>query len=100
MRITNRGGKRYVLFDETNSLVEYDTQEEEFELGLVRKDVSLTQSSTVDKGKAPEGEPNLGTDNLEGGREQTSQGEALLNLNRIGPVNPIIPELIWEQVLE
>jgi len=39
MRITSRRGRRYVLFDETNSVVEYDTQEEEFELGLVRKDL-------------------------------------------------------------
>jgi len=36
----SRGGKRYVLFDKTNSVVEHDTQEEEFEFGLVRKDLS------------------------------------------------------------
>ena len=68
MRITSRGGKRYVLFDETNSVVEHDTQDEEFELGLVRKVLSLTQSSIVNKGKAPKGEPSLGIDNLEGGQ--------------------------------
>ena len=50
MKIISRGGKRYVLFDETNSVIEHDTQEEVFELGLVRKDLSLTQSSIVNKG--------------------------------------------------
>jgi len=57
----------HVLFDETNFVVEHDMQDEEFELGLVRKDLSLTQSSIVYKGKALEGEPSPGTDNLEGG---------------------------------
>jgi len=32
----------HVLFNESNSLVEHDVQDEEFELGLVRKDSSLT----------------------------------------------------------
>ena len=35
----------HVLFDENNSLIEHDTQDEEFELGLMRKDFSLIQSS-------------------------------------------------------
>jgi len=71
MRITSRGGKR---FDVTNSVVEHDTQEEELELGLVRKDLLLIQSSIVDKGKAPEGEPSPGTDNLEGGKGANQSG--------------------------
>jgi len=32
----------HVLFDETNSLVENDAQDEEYKLGLVRKDLLLT----------------------------------------------------------
>ena len=74
MRITSRGGKRYILFDETNSVVEHDTQEVEFELGLVRNDLSLDQSSIVDKGKAPEGEPSPRTDNLECRQEANQSG--------------------------
>ena len=31
----------HVLFDETNSLIENDAQDEEFELGLARKDLLL-----------------------------------------------------------
>ena len=58
----------HILFDETNSLIEHDTQDEEFELGLVRKDLSLTQNSIVDKGKAAEGEPSPGIDNLKCGK--------------------------------
>ena len=49
----------HVLFDETNSLIEHDTQDEEFELGLMRKYLSLTQSSMRDNDKAPESEPNF-----------------------------------------
>ena len=68
------------MFDETDFVVEHDTQEEEFELGLMRKDLSFAQSSTVDKDKAPEGEPSPGTDNLEGGQGANQSGEALLKL--------------------
>ena len=64
----------HVLFDETNSVVEHDTQDEEFELSLVRKELSLTQSSIVDKGKAPKDEPSPGTDNLEGGQGANQSG--------------------------
>jgi len=39
----------HVLFDETNSLIENDAQDEEFELGLARKDLLLTH----EKGKSP-----------------------------------------------
>jgi len=58
----------HILFDETNSLTEHDTQDEEFEFGVVRKDISLTQSSMVDNGKASESEPSLGSDSVEGGQ--------------------------------
>ena len=40
----------------------------------MRKDLSLTQSSIVDKGKAPEGEPSPGTDNLESGQGANQSG--------------------------
>ena len=56
----------HVLFDETNSLIEHDAQDEEFELGLMRKDFSLTQSSMIDNGKAPEGKPSPDSGNVEG----------------------------------
>ena len=55
----------HVLFDETNSLIEHDTQNEEFELGLIRKDFSLTQSSMVDNGKASGGQPSPESSNVE-----------------------------------
>ena len=42
-------------------------QDEEFELGLVRKDLTLTQNSMVDNGKSPEGETSHGFGNMEGG---------------------------------
>jgi len=54
------------LFDETNSLIEHDTQDEEFELGVMRKDFSLIQSSMRDNGKAPGSEPNAKFDKVEG----------------------------------
>jgi len=57
----------HVLFDESNSLVEHDVQDEEFKLGLVRKDSPLTQNSMVDNDKPPEGETSSGSENLEGG---------------------------------
>ena len=38
-----------VLFDETNSLIENDAQDEEFVLGLARKDLLLIH----EKGKSP-----------------------------------------------
>jgi len=56
----------HVLFDKTNSLIKHDAQDEEFELGLIRKDFSLTQSSMVDNGKALEGEPSPESSNVEG----------------------------------
>jgi len=56
----------HVLFDKTNSLIEHDTQDEEFDLGLVRKDFSLTHSSMADNFKAPKGEPSPESGNVEG----------------------------------
>ena len=49
----------HVLFDESNSLSENDAQEEEFELGLVRKEVLLQDrqgKNTMEK-TTPEGVP-------------------------------------------
>ena len=56
----------HVLFDETNSLIEHDTQDEKLELGLMRRDFSPTQSSIVDNGKAPESERSAESENVEG----------------------------------
>jgi len=58
----------HVLFDETNSLVKNDEQDEEYELGLVRRDLWLTQNFMHEKGKSPEREPSPGADTLEGGQ--------------------------------
>ena len=69
------------MFDKTNFLIEHNTQDEEFELGFMRKDFSLTQSSMVDNRKAPEGEPSPRSTNEEG-----EQG-----------ANLMLPELIWKQ---
>ena len=40
----------HVLFDETNSLVEIDAQDDDFELGLAKKNLLLTH----EEGKYPE----------------------------------------------
>ena len=56
-----------MLFDETNSLVENDVQDEEYELGLIRRDLWLTQNFMHEKGKSPEGEPSLGANTLKDG---------------------------------
>ena len=58
----------HVLFDETHSLVENDAQDEEYELGLARRDLLLTQNSMHEKGKSLEGEPSPGTNTLEDGK--------------------------------
>ena len=54
----------HVLFDESNSLVEHDVQDEEFELGLVRKDSSLTPNSMEENGQSFEGETSSALENL------------------------------------
>jgi len=64
----------HVLFDETNSMIEHEMQDEEFELGLARENLTLTQNSMVDNGKSPEGETSPGSENMEGG-QGASQSE-------------------------
>ena len=48
----------HVLFDESNSLSENDVQDEDFELGLIKKDCLLNQ----DKGKNPQEGSGTGLD--------------------------------------
>jgi len=62
------------LFDETNSLIEHDAQDEEYELRLVRKDLTFTQIFILDEGKSPEGEPSNGADILESGHGVNQPG--------------------------
>jgi len=71
----------HVPFDETNCLIEHNTQDEEFELGLVRKGLLLTQSSMVDNGKAPEGKPSPGFDSVEGGQGANQSGGSIVDSN-------------------
>jgi len=52
----------HVLFDETNSLIENDAQDEEFKLGLARKDLLLIH----EKGKSPMNASGPGAVSLEG----------------------------------
>jgi len=54
----------HVLFDETNSLIESNAQDEEYELGLVRKDLLLTP----EKGKSSMNASGPGAVSLEGGQ--------------------------------
>jgi len=58
----------HVLFDETNSLVESDAQDEEYKAGLARRDLLHTRNSMHEKGKSPESEPSPGVNTLEGGK--------------------------------
>ena len=104
----------HVLFNETNSLVENDAQDEEYELRLTRKDLLLTQNSMHGTGKSPEGEPSPGANTVEGGQGLDPSGRSIVepsleqnHLNsprtgletcfetgsRIGPelVSPIVP---------
>jgi len=82
----------HVLLDETNSLIERDAQDEEYEQSLVRKDVSLTQNFMPDNGKTPEGEPSPGTNIMEGGQgvhqSRESIAEPALEQNRPTQPNP------------
>ena len=59
----------HILFDETNSLVENDAQDEDFELGFVRKDI----------GKTHESEPHSGANNMENGLELDQSGGSTVN---------------------
>ena len=51
----------HVLFGETNSLIENDAQDEEFELGLARKDLLLIheKGQSPKNGLGPGAEPSL-----------------------------------------
>ena len=52
-------------------------QDEEFELGFVRKDLTLTRNSMVDNGKSPEGETSPGFENMKSGQEVDQLGGSL-----------------------
>jgi len=77
----------HVLFDETNPLVENDAQDEEYKLGLAKRDLLLSQNSMHEKGKPPEGEPSPGDNTLEGGQgldqSRGSIAEPSLEENRL-----------------
>ena len=73
----------HLLFDETNSLIEHDTQDEEFEHGLVRKDLSVTQSSMLDNGKVLESEPSPGSNNMEGKQGPCQSGRSNVKPNLV-----------------
>ena len=62
----------HALFDETNSLIENDAQDEEFELGLARKDLLLIH----EKGKSPMNGSGPGAVSSEGGRGLNQSGES------------------------
>jgi len=83
----------HVFFDESNSLFESDAQDEECELGLVRRDLSLTQNSIYEKDKSPEGESSPRADILKGGQgvnqSRGSVAEPDLEYNR--PTQPNSP---------
>jgi len=64
----------HVPFEETNSLVENDTRDEEYELGLARRDLLLTQNSMHEKGKSPEDKPSPGANALEDGQGLNQTG--------------------------
>jgi len=80
------------LFDETNSMIEHDMQDEEFELGLVRKDLTLTQNSMVDNGKSPEGETSPGSGNMKRGQGK-SQSRGSFAETDLGQNRPTKPNL-------
>ena len=68
----------HVSFDETNPLMEHDIHDEEFKNSLVRKDLSLTQNSMVDKGKSLEGEISSGSGNIKGGQGANQSGGSIV----------------------
>ena len=75
-------------------------QDEELELGLVRKDPTLAQSSIVDKGKSPKGETSPGSENMEGGWGASQSGGSFAKLiwDKTSPLNLILSEQLWEQI--
>jgi len=77
-----------LLFDETNSLVEIDAQDDDFKLGLARKNLLLTH----EKGKYPEDGLRPGAVSLEGGQglNQTGGSTVELSLKQNQPNTPEI----------
>ena len=80
----------HVLLDETNSLFENDAHDEEYELGLVRRDLLLTQNSMLDKGKSLEGDPSPRADTLEGAQGVNQLGGSSVepNIEQNQPTKP------------
>jgi len=80
----------HVLFNETNSLFENDAHDEEYELGLVRRDLLLTQNSMLDKGKSLEGDPSPRADTLEGAQGVNQLGGSSVepNIEQNQPTKP------------
>ena len=76
----------HVLFDETNSLVENDAQDEEFKLDLVRKHLLLIHENV----KCPENGSGPGVGLLEGGQglNQTGGSIAEPSLKQHRPNSP------------
>jgi len=62
-----------VLFDETNSLVEIDAQDDDFELGRTKKNLLLTQ----EEGKYPEDGSRPGAISLEDGQGLNQRRESI-----------------------
>ena len=71
-------------------MFESNAQDEEYELGLVRRDLLLTQNSMHEKGKSPKGKPSPGADILEGGQGLNQSGESITepNLAENRPTQP------------
>ena len=67
----------HVLFGETNSLNENDAQDEDFELGLARKDLLLIH----EKGKSPMNGSALGAISSEGGQGLNQLGGSTAELS-------------------
>ena len=77
-----------MLFDETNSLVEIDAQDDDFELGLAKKNLLLTH----EEGKYPDDGSGPGAISLEDGQglNQTGGSIAEPNLEQNQPNTPEI----------
>jgi len=81
----------HVLFDEANSIIEHDIQDKEFELDLVRKDLTLTQNSMVDNSKSSEGEISPRSRNMEGGQGASQSGRSFAESD-LGQNRPTQPD--------
>ena len=75
-----------MLFDETNSLVEIDARDDDFELGLAKKNLLLTH----EEGKYPADGSGPGVVSLEGGQalNQTGGSTAEPSLEQNRPNTP------------